>query len=76
MPLTREDSASEGGAVKQELHQYKQRDLIKVQFSQGKVLSHNLGEDVSLDKMSADQKSVTGKSQGFFEKFGSKEISK
>jgi len=47
----------------------------ETKFSTGKVKKPNMGKTISLDSVAKDQKSFTGKNQGFFAKFGSNKVS-
>lgn len=49
--------------------------LTHMTFTTGEVASKNYGKDVSLEELAKDQKEFTGKSQGFFKKFGSTKVS-
>lgn len=80
MPLNKKDATSNSGEVYNNLKKRQTEDfpLVHLQFSQGEVLRHNLGNEVSLSKLTQDDPSsgFTGKEQGFFKKFGSNELVK
>ena len=65
-PLDGKQNVSRGTDLYNHKKGYTDEELLKVQFSEGRVLSQNKGNDVSLNSLASDQAPFQGANRGFY----------
>lgn len=65
-PLDGKQNVSRGTDLYNHQKGYTDEQLLKVQFSEGEVLSQNKGTDVPLSTLASDETPFTGRERGFY----------